>query len=131
MSHDFSVVEALSFGPFLYKPYSIVDVKYEKQDENTLYIKVAEQIEGAGTRAAGRELRTKVMNLLFAKPNYLIYLEWQDVNIIASSFADEFLGEMFVRLGKEKFEALIKISNIIDVVEHIIGKAITERSATG
>ena len=72
-----------------------------------------------------------MMNLLFAKPSYPIYIDWQGVNVIASSFADEFLGKMFVKLGKEKFETLIQISNVGEVVEHIIGKAITERSATG
>lgn len=59
MSHDFSMVEALSLGSVPYKLHSIVDVKYEKQDEDVLYIRMAEQVEGAGTRAAGRELRTK------------------------------------------------------------------------
>lgn len=131
MSHDFSMVEALSFGPVPYKPYSIVDVKYQKQDEDALYIKMTEQIEGAGTRAAGRELRTKVINLLIAKQNYPIRIDWQDINVIASSFADEFLGKLFVELEKEKFEALVQNSNVAEVVEHIINKAITERSATG
>ncbi|MBX3252922.1 MAG: DUF4325 domain-containing protein [Chitinophagaceae bacterium] len=131
MSHDFSMVEALSFGPVPYEPYSIVDVKYQKQDEDTLYIKMAEQVEGAGTRAAGRALRIKVINLLIAKPNYPIRIDWQDINVVASSFADEFLGKLFVELGKKKFEALVQNSNLTEVVEHIINKAITERSATG
>lgn len=131
MSHDFSMVEALSFGSVTYKAHSIVDVKYEKQDEDTLYLKMTEQVEGAGTRAAGRALRTKVINLLIAKPNYPIRIDWQDINVIASSFADEFLGKLFVELGKEKFEALVQNSNMTEVIEHIINKAITERSATG
>jgi hypothetical protein len=131
MSHDFSMVEALSFGVIPYQPYSIVDIKYEKQDEDALYLKMSDQIEGAGTRAAGKQLRTKVINLLTAKPDYPLYIDWEEINVVASSFADEFLGKLFVELGKEKFEALIKNSNMDTLVGHIINKAITERSANG
>ncbi len=131
MSYDFSVVQALSFGPVSYTPYTIVDGKYEKQDEDALYIKMVEQVEGAGTRIAGRVLRTKVMNLLLAKPGYKIYIDWADLHVIASSFADELLGKLFIELGKEKFEALIKNLSMTAMVEHIIRKAITERKVTG
>lgn len=131
MSHEFSVVEALSFGPIDYTPYTIVDAKYEKEEEDALYFKVSEQVEGAGTRAAGRELRIKVLNLLNAKPDYPIYVDWEDVGIIASSFADEFLGKLFVEIEQSKFESIIRPINMNEIVEHIISKAITERSATG
>lgn len=131
MSHEFSVVEALSFGPMGYTPYTIVDVKYEKADEDALHFKIADQVEGAGTRTAGGEIRIKVLNLLSAKPDYPIYVDWEGVGIIASSFADEFLGKLFVEVGKSKFESLIRTINVNEVIGHIISKAITERSATG
>lgn len=131
MSHEFSVVDALSFGPYPYAPYTIIDAKYEKEKEDALYIKINDQIEGAGTRIAGKELRNKVLNLMIAKPDYPLYVDWQEVTIIASSFADEFLGKLFLEIGKVRFEAVIRNVNMIDVVEHIISKAITERSATG
>ena len=131
MSHEFSVVDALSFGPFEYMPYTIVDAKYEKENEDALHIKIQEQVEGAGTRIAGKELRNKILNLHRAKSDYLIYVDWQDISIIASSFADEFLGKLFVEIGKEQFESIIQNKNMTEVVEHIISKAIAERSATG
>lgn len=131
MNHEFSVVEALSFSDIKYEPYTIVDSKYEKDDEDALYMRISDQVEGAGTRSAGKELHYKVMNLLVAKPGYPVYLDWNNINIIASSFADEFVGKLFVQLGKEKFEKVIRNINMTEVVEHIISKAITERSATG
>lgn len=131
MSHEFSVVEALSFGPIDYTPYTIIDIKYEKEDEDALAFKITDQMEGAGTRTAGKELRIKVLNLLNAKPDYPIYIDWDGVGVIASSFADEFLGKLFVEIGQGKFESLIRFINMNAVVEHIISKAITERSATG
>lgn len=131
MSHEFSIIEALKFGPHDYAPYTIVDAKYEKEDEDALYIKISDQLEGAGTRAAGKELRNKVKNLHTAKPDYPIYVDWQDTKIVASSLADEFLGRLFVELGKDKFESIFRNLHMSEVVEHIISKAITERAATG
>lgn len=130
MSHDFSVVDALSFGTILYKPYTIVDEKYERADEDALYLKMTEQVAGAGTRAAGKEMRIKLMNLATSRPNYPIYLDWNDIEVIASSFADEFMGKLFVAWGKERFENTIRNINNVTVVDHIIRKAIAERSAT-
>jgi anti-sigma regulatory factor (Ser/Thr protein kinase) len=131
MSHDFSIVKALTFGPLDYTPYTIVDAKYEMENEDALYLNISEQVNGAGTRAAGKELHNKIINLIDAKPGYPIYLDWKDVTIIASSFADEFLGKLYIKLGKAKFESIIRNKNLIEVIEHIINKAITERAATG
>ena len=131
MSHDFEIVNALSFGTSKYTPYTIIDAKYEKQDEDALLFNMNEQLNGAGTRVAGKELRFKLINLITSKPGYPIYIDWQQTEIIVSSFADEFLGKLFVEIGKEKFEATIKNINMKEVIEHIINKAITERSSTG
>jgi hypothetical protein len=131
MSHDFSIVEALTFGPLDYSPYTIVDAKYEMENADALYLNVSEQVNGAGTRIAGKELRNKVVNLIDTKPGYPIYLDWKNITIIASSFADEFLGKLFVKLRKDKFESSIRNKNLTEVVELIINKAITERAATG
>jgi anti-sigma regulatory factor (Ser/Thr protein kinase) len=129
LSHQFSVRQALTFGAIPYEPYTIVDQKYEMQDEDALLVKMSEQEGGTGTRAAGGEMHTMILNLMEAKPGYPIYLNWENVEVIASSFADEFLGKLFVKLGKVQFEAVIKNIYINDVVEHIISKAISERAA--
>jgi len=129
LSHQFSVREALTFGAVPYEPYTIVDQKYEMQDEDALLVKMNEQEGGTGTRAAGGEMYTMILNLMEAKPDYPIYLNWENVQVIASSFADEFLGKLFVKLGQLKFEAIIKNIYVNDVVEYIISKAISERAS--
>jgi anti-sigma regulatory factor (Ser/Thr protein kinase) len=129
LSHQFSVRQALTFGAIPYEPYTIVDQKYEMQHEDALLVNMTEQEGGTGTRAAGGEMHTMILNLMEAKPGYPVYLNWEKVEVIASSFADEFLGKLFVKLGKMKFEAVIKNIYINDVVEHIVNKAISERAA--
>lgn len=132
MSHEFSIVEALPFGAGNYVPYTIIDAKYELENENALHIRMAEQLDGgAGSREAGKELRNKVFNMMTSKPSYPIYVNWDEVTVVASSFADEFLGKLFIEIGKEKFEQTIRNTNMEEILEHIVNKAITERIATG
>lgn len=129
INHEFSISDALTFGTIPYTSYNIVDSEYElEDDENSLYLSIKEQQFGTGTRAAGRELHIKILNLIGAKPDYKIILDWREVSVIASSFADECLGKLFQRLGSEKFEKIIKNLNLDPLVKQIIDKAIAERS---
>ena len=127
ISHDFSVSKALTFGAVPYVPYTIVDANYELKKEDALLLKMEEETTGLGSRTAGREMRIKVLNLLAAKPGYPLYLDWENITVIASSFADEFLGKLFIRLGKEKFEQTIKHIEIQPLVAQLVDKAIAER----
>lgn len=120
----------MTFGTIPYDPYTIVDTKYELEQEDALEIKMRDQESGTGTRAAGLEMRNKVMNLLTAKPDYPLYIDWQDVPVISSSFADEFIAKLYLRLGKEKFEQLIRHTKINTLVSQLIAKAIAERVAS-
>ncbi|MBN9383570.1 MAG: DUF4325 domain-containing protein [Chitinophagaceae bacterium] len=129
ISHDFSVSKALTFGTSPYVPYTIVDAKYELPTEEALLLKMDEQSMGTGSRSAGREMRTKLLNLIAAKPGYPIYLDWGHIPVIASSFADEFIGKLYVKIGKEPFEQTIRNIEIAPLVAQLIEKAIAERAA--
>jgi anti-sigma regulatory factor (Ser/Thr protein kinase) len=129
ISHDFSISKALTFGTVPYMPYTIVDAKYELPHEDALHLKMAEQAIGTGSRSAGREMRIKLLNLIAAKPGYPIYLDWVNVSVIASSFADEFMGKLYLRLGKERIDQTIRNIEIEPLVAQLIAKAIAERAA--
>lgn len=128
ISQEFSVTEALTFGAVSYTPHNIIDAIYELQETDALMAKVAEESFGVGTREAGKEIRTKVLTLVRAKPGYKMIIDWQGIPVITSSFADEFIGKLFVALGKESYELIIRNINIEPLVEQLIAKAITERS---
>lgn len=127
ISYDFSVSKALTFGSVPYVPYTIIDAHYELPDEDALLIKMQEEAIGTGSRAAGREMHTKVLNILGAKPGYPLYIDWQNVSVIASSFADEFIGKLYVKQGKIKFEQTIRNIQMNALVAQLIEKAIAER----
>jgi hypothetical protein len=101
---------------------------YELQDADALTIKVREEGLGVGTRNGGREMRTKILTLVNAKPHYSVIIDRQGISVIASSFADELIGKLFITLGKELYELTIKNINIQPLVLQLTAKAITERS---
>lgn len=129
ISEEFSVAKALTFGAVPYKKYTIVDAKYELEEEDALALWMSDQNIGTGTRAAGKEMRLKVLNLIAAKPGYLLYIDWQGVQVIASSFADEFMGKLFLKLGKADFERIVKNVHMSLLVKQLVEKAISERAS--
>jgi hypothetical protein len=130
MSNDFSILDALNFSTVPYTTYNVVDAEYEMNEEDALQVVMKDDEGGSSTRQAGKEMRIKVLNLMEAKPGYPIYIDWQGIPVIASSFADEFMGKLFVALGQDLFESRIRNTNLEPLVSQLISKAITERSQT-
>jgi len=127
MSDTFSIGKALAFGGKEYIPLNIIDLKYEAQDADVLNIKVAIEAFGVGTRSAGRQLNLFALNLMSAKPGYPIVINWENIDVISSSFADEFLGKLFVEIGQEKFNKTIKNINMNKLIQQLVEKGISQR----
>ncbi|MBS1662553.1 MAG: DUF4325 domain-containing protein [Bacteroidetes bacterium] len=128
MNKSFQIGEALNFkGTGPYVPLSIVDLKYEMPDSDCLSIKMKEETTGFGTRHAGRQMRFKLLNLINSKPNHPVYVDWEGVPVISSSFADELMGKLFLELGPLRFGALIRQRNMEPLVYQLLDKAIMQR----
>jgi anti-sigma regulatory factor (Ser/Thr protein kinase) len=130
MRTDFSIADALNFTPFPYEPYTVVDAQYELAHEDALRVIMKAESGGTGTRQAGKEMRYKLLNLMEAKPNYPLYVDWEGIPVIASSFADECMGKLYTTVGQELFERVIRNTYMEPLVAQLISKAISERSQT-
>lgn len=132
LSPTFSINEALQFEG--YPPYvsvNYMDLNYETEGGDCLQLIMKNETTGIGTRGAGRQLRTKVLNLLQAKPNYVLHIDWSGIPVISSSFADEFLGKLFLELKPTTYNALIRHNNMELLVMQLIDKAIMQRMKEG
>lgn len=123
----FSIGKALEFNGTQHIPLNIIDTRYEMADKDCVMLKIKEETTGAGTRNSGRQMRTKTINLINSKPGYPIYVDWEGVPIIASSFADEFMGKLFIALGPTTFSSLIRNKNMEILVQQLLDKAISQR----
>lgn len=132
---DFSrLLTTASRSPY-YIPIDIrgadwIDTRYTSDDGSYLKLEMAEEIEnvGFGSRSNGAHMKTKAMYLLSASPAIPLVISWTGVGVIASSYADEFIGKLFVELGPIAFMARIRLMNMDGVVQNIINRAIMQRT---
>ncbi|MGA0556807.1 STAS-like domain-containing protein [Larkinella sp. VNQ87] len=124
----FSISEALDFGTGIkYVPQDIIDTQYEMEDSDCLYLKLKDETTGFGSRKSGKQLRTKLFNLLNAKPTFPIIIDWQGIPVVSSSFADEFIGKAFLELGALSFSARVRNKGMEDLIINLIDKAVAQR----
>lgn len=100
------------------------------EDENErIILKVNEFSFGYATRVAGERARKMAINYAI-QSNYeqLILLDFAGVGIIASSFADEFVGKMIQYFGFVQFNSLFRIINVSEENMAIINRSIMQRS---
>ncbi len=128
MNKSFSIVKALDFnGKFPYAPVNTIDLNYEMKDKDCLLITMKDETTGVGTRNSGKQMKTKILNLIDSKPNYPVYVDWLGIPVISSSFADEFMGKLFLELGPLNFSAVVRNNNMETLVRQLLDKAIAQR----
>ena len=125
---DFSISNALDFdGKGNYIALDVIDTKYEMEEEDCLMLIMKDETTGFGSRRSGHQIRTKVKNLLNAKPNYPIIIDWNGIPVISSSFADEFIGKLFLEMGAMTFMSLVKNKFMEPLIRGLLDKAISQR----
>lgn len=82
-----------------------------------------------GTSLGSRVLGKEVSNMIdFGKEDEII-LDFQDVKMVTSSFADEVVGKNCAKLGLHNFFDKVQIINTSEQIKLILKKAIIDRLA--
>lgn len=126
---NFHLADALGFSGKPYQTVDIIDLKYQTDQGDATRLRLSEESTGFGSRPAGRQLRTKCLNLLNAEPEKPLILDWTGVPVISSSFADELIGKLFVQLGPLAFSARVRNVALESLVHGLIDKAVMQRAA--
>lgn len=100
-------------------------IEQMEDDDDAIVIKMDKLIQGAGTRKSGIEARTYISNTL-TESNKQVKLDFSDVAIISSSFADECISKLYLQLKEKSQQALLVISNANPTIETIL-KNVTEQ----
>jgi anti-anti-sigma regulatory factor/anti-sigma regulatory factor (Ser/Thr protein kinase) len=128
LKKDFSISEALDFGRGVdYTPTDIIEMQYEMDDKDCLFLKMKNESTGYGTRRSGLQIRTKIINLITAEPTYPLIIDWDGVPVISSSFADEVIGKLFIKLGAMAFSAKIRNVGMEQLIQNLLDKAVAQR----
>lgn len=123
--------EALSFGGKAYQPSDYVETHYEGYNGEPIKFSLTQECPAFGTRISGRPLRLKLHNILSMSGATQVVVDFENVPLVSSSFADEAFGKLFVQVGPMQFMQRIKFINMTSTVEGLVNKAIAQRMQQG
>lgn len=124
--YDRLLDEALVFKGRHHKPeYDFIERKYVSED-NKIVFRLNEHLESFGTRESGKYASNKISNLTESYRIPIVF-DFEGVNLISSSFADEVFGKLFVAIGPLNFAQLCSFINIDVTVKGLIDRAIGQR----
>lgn len=90
-----------------------------------IVVKLKEFGESLGSRVLGKE----VSNMIDFEKEDEVILDFEDVKMVTSSFADEVIGKNCARLGLHNFFKKVQIINTSEQIKLILKKAIIDRLA--
>ncbi len=123
--------EALRFGGRRYEPLDYIESHFELDDSDVLLVKLAEQADSFGARRAGAPLRAKLKNIVEMSSGRKVVVDFSDVPLVSSSFADEVFGKLLVEIGPLRFMQTITLQGMSRIVSELVDRAMRQRSRTG
>jgi len=88
-------------------------------------LKLSESGSILGLRELAKNISPRIKDAISSKIN--IVLDFDNVESVSSSFADELIAKIFVEVGAENFLKSVKIKNANDFIKTIINSSINER----
>ncbi|MBU4556295.1 MAG: DUF4325 domain-containing protein [Actinobacteria bacterium] len=126
--HAFKIEDALGFDcPSGHVPVDIIETNYECDDGTAFELRLCDETTGFGNRPSGKQLRTKTLNILAADTSKPIRVDWTGVPVVSSSFADEFIGKLFLELGAMTFTARVRNVGMESLVRSLLDRAVAQR----
>ncbi|MBH8566002.1 DUF4325 domain-containing protein [Nostoc sp. CENA67] len=95
-------------------------------DAGEHHIMVRDHAHGTGTRRAAEQIRNVVLNVIHEGASKVI-LDFSGIAVIASSFADEFIGKLVVQYGFFNFQRLISLQGMNEAVQGILHRSVAQR----
>ncbi|MGI9440132.1 MAG: STAS-like domain-containing protein [Parvibaculales bacterium] len=120
--------DALRLGDKIHDPYDYMTRRYGAEGDESARVSLAEHINDVSSREGGKKVRTQLENLLNSAQRIII--DFEDVSVISSSFADEVFGRLFVKLGPRNFFRRIEFQNTDETADVLIDRAIIQRTQT-
>lgn len=121
---------ALRFQGKAHDPaFDYIEQVYEQEQGDDLLFKMHGESASFGSREAAKAVATKLSNLLTMNPSCKVVLDFSDVVIISSSFADEVFGKLFVSMGPLNFVNRLEFRNTDQTIRGLIDRSIRQRAS--
>ena len=108
--------------------YEPVNLKIESLEDSVgnIVIDLHSKESGVGTRKSGEKIRNELINV-YKQSNKSITLDFANINIISSSFADELIGKLVTEFGFYGFNNIFKLKNMNTNVQSIVQRSVAQR----
>lgn len=124
-SSDISIDRVLTFQG---KHFSFTNLFTDnlEDDNGVLVFKVVEMSEGTGTREAALRLKNQIINSIRDK-NKRAIIDFEGVNVVASSYIDELIAKLLTELGLFQFNRRISLHNMTELLQKTLQKSVIQR----
>ncbi len=126
-ARPFALEQALTFKGRTHTPIDFMEQDYEGFEENKAVISLAAETISVGSRRSGFELRTKIENIARIADASRVVLDFANLPILSSSFADEAIAKLIANLGVEEFRRKFRLVNVERVNRQIIFRSVQQR----
>lgn len=108
--------------------YEPVNLKLESLEDNAgnININLRSKESGVGTRKSGEKIRNELINI-YKQSNKNISLDFANINVISSSFADELIGKLVTEFGFYGFNNIFKLKNMNSNMQSIVQRSVAQR----
>jgi hypothetical protein len=108
--------------------FNDINLKLEslEDDLGNIIIDLHSKESGVGTRQTGEKIRNELVNI-YKQTNQAITLNFNNISIISSSFADEVIGKLVKEFGFYAFNNIFKLKNMNTNVQSIVQRSVAQR----
>ena len=126
-SDKFDLSDALLFSGKPHIPTDYIETHFEEDENGNILFAIRNESDGFGSRSVGEPVRRKLRNVIGCLESGSVIVDFSDVHLVSSSYADEVIGKLFVELGPIEFMAKVKLTNIDPLVRDLVDRAVTQR----
>jgi anti-sigma regulatory factor (Ser/Thr protein kinase) len=126
-SDKFDLSDALVFSGRRHIPVDYIETHFNEDEDGSIRFVLKTESEGFGSRSAGEPVRRKLRNVVRALGKGRAVVDFSDIVLVSSSYADEVLGKLFVELGPVEFMNKVELKNLDPLVKGLVDRAIMQR----
>jgi anti-sigma regulatory factor (Ser/Thr protein kinase) len=122
------IAKALTIKGRVHEPaFDYIEQHFEKDEQGVARIVLVDHVSSLGSRESGRRVSTLLNNVLNMADSTRVEIDFKDISIISSSFADECFGRLIASVGPSEFFSRISFVNTDSSVRAIIDRSVLQR----
>ena len=122
------ISQALTFKGRVHEPsFDYVEKQFETDDDKNYRILLRDHVVSVGSRESGKKVSNLLNNVLAMAGSANIAIDFSDILMVSSSFADECFGRLIAKIGPAEFFSRVKFENTDEALRAIIDRSVMQR----